>query len=148
MHNTKLIIANLNKSFGSKQILKDLNFSVESGDFLSILGPSGCGKTTLLRIIGGFEECSNGEVLFEGENIVGLPPYKRKINTVFQKYALFPHMNVEENIAFGLNIKKMDKQVIKETVKEKRVKLLFLYLFIPVLVVNNHISKEYSYCPQ
>lgn len=91
---------------------------IRHNEFLTLLGPSGCGKTTLLRIIGGFEECSNGEVLFEGKDIANLPPYKRKINTVFQKYALFPHMNVEENIAFGLNIKKMDKEVIQQKVKE------------------------------
>ena len=91
---------------------------IRRNEFLTLLGPSGCGKTTLLRIIGGFEEASSGEVLFEGSNIAALPPYKRKINTVFQKYALFPHMNVEENIAFGLQIKKMDSKTIKEKVKE------------------------------
>ncbi len=111
-------LKHITKQYGDNVVLDDINMYIRRNEFLTLLGPSGCGKTTLLRIIGGFEECSNGEVLFEGENIAKLPPYKRKINTVFQKYALFPHMNVEENIAFGLNIKKMDKQVIKEKVKE------------------------------
>jgi len=82
------------------------------------LGPSGCGKTTILRLIGGFEEPDEGEILFNGEDITNKEPYERKINTVFQKYALFPHMNVYKNIAFGLNIKKMEKNVIKEKVSE------------------------------
>lgn len=111
-------LKHITKQYGENVVLDDINMYIRRNEFLTLLGPSGCGKTTLLRIIGGFAECSQGEVLFEGENIVGLPPYKRKINTVFQKYALFPHMNVEENIAFGLNIKKMDKNVIKEKVKE------------------------------
>ncbi|MBE6021999.1 MAG: ABC transporter ATP-binding protein [Cellulosilyticum sp.] len=111
-------LKHITKQYGDNVVLDDINMYIRRNEFLTLLGPSGCGKTTLLRIIGGFEECSQGEVFFEGENIVGLPPYKRKINTVFQKYALFPHMNVEENIAFGLNIKKMDKQVIQEKVKE------------------------------
>lgn len=111
-------LKHITKQYGDNVVLDDINMYIRRNEFLTLLGPSGCGKTTLLRIIGGFEECSNGEVLFEGEDIAKFPPYKRKINTVFQKYALFPHMNVEENIAFGLNIKKMDKQVIKEKVKE------------------------------
>lgn len=111
-------LKNITKEYGSNVVLDNINLYIKRNEFLTLLGPSGCGKTTLLRIIGGFEECTKGEVFFEGKNIVGLPPYKRKINTVFQKYALFPHMNVEENIAFGLNIKKMDKQVIAQKVKE------------------------------
>ena len=111
-------LKHITKEYGDNVVLDDINMYIRRNEFLTLLGPSGCGKTTLLRIIGGFEECTNGEVLFEGKDIVGVPPYKRKINTVFQKYALFPHMNVEENIAFGLNIKKMDKNLIKEKVKE------------------------------
>lgn len=111
-------LKHITKAYGDNIVLNDINLYIRHNEFLTLLGPSGCGKTTLLRIIGGFEECSNGEVLFEGKDIANLPPYKRKINTVFQKYALFPHMNVEENIAFGLNIKKMDKEVIKQKVKE------------------------------
>ena len=106
------------KKYDDNLVLDDINMYIRRNEFLTLLGPSGCGKTTLLRIIGGFEECTDGEVLFEGKNIADLPPYKRKINTVFQKYALFPHMNVEDNIAFGLQIKKMDKKLIKEKVKE------------------------------
>ena len=111
-------LKHITKLYGDNAVLDDINLYIRRNEFLTLLGPSGCGKTTLLRIIGGFEECSEGEVLFEGKDIVGLPPYKRKINTVFQKYALFPHMNVEENIAFGLNIKKMDKKLIEQKVKE------------------------------
>lgn len=111
-------LKHITKAYGDNTVLDDINMYIRRNEFLTLLGPSGCGKTTLLRIIGGFEECSNGEVLFEGKDIANLPPYKRKINTVFQKYALFPHMNVEENIAFGLNIKKMDKKVIEQKVKE------------------------------
>jgi spermidine/putrescine transport system ATP-binding protein len=81
-----------------------------------LLGPSGCGKTTILRIIGGFEEATSGEVFFDGKNLKDIPPNRRKLNTVFQKYALFPHMNVFENIAFGLRVKKLDKDIIKEKV--------------------------------
>ncbi len=111
-------LKHITKKYDDNLVLDDINMYIRRNEFLTLLGPSGCGKTTLLRIIGGFEECTNGEVLFEGKNIADLPPYKRKINTVFQKYALFPHMNVEDNIAFGLQIKKMDKKVIKEKVKE------------------------------
>ena len=111
-------LKHITKSYDDNLVLDDINMYIRRNEFLTLLGPSGCGKTTLLRIIGGFEECTEGEVLFEGENIAKLPPYKRKINTVFQKYALFPHMNVEDNIAFGLQIKKMDKGQIKEKVKE------------------------------
>ncbi|MEG0388383.1 MAG: ABC transporter ATP-binding protein [Niameybacter sp.] len=100
------------------EVLKDINMYIRRNEFLTLLGPSGCGKTTLLRIIGGFEEATNGQVLFEGKNIAALPPYKRRINTVFQKYALFPHMTVGENIAFGLHIKKMDKKLIDKKIAE------------------------------
>lgn len=111
-------LKHITKAYGDNTVLDDINMYIRRNEFLTLLGPSGCGKTTLLRIIGGFEECSEGEVFFEGKDIAKLPPYKRKINTVFQKYALFPHLNVEENIAFGLNIKKMDKKVIEQKVKE------------------------------
>ena len=111
-------LKHITKQYEHNVVLDDINLYIRRNEFLTLLGPSGCGKTTLLRIIGGFEECTKGEVFFEGKNIVGLPPYKRKINTVFQKYALFPHLNVEENIAFGLNIKKMPKDQIAKKVKE------------------------------
>lgn len=118
MENYVIELKNVTKSFGDNVILKDFDFKVKKDEFLTILGPSGCGKTTILRLIGGFEEPDEGKILFNGEDITNKEPYERKINTVFQKYALFPHMNVYNNIAFGLNIKKMEKKIIKEKVKE------------------------------
>ncbi|MGL4362529.1 MAG: spermidine/putrescine ABC transporter ATP-binding protein [Cellulosilyticaceae bacterium] len=112
-------LCNISKTFSDgTEVLKQINMYIRRNEFLTLLGPSGCGKTTLLRIIGGFETTSTGDVMFEDENIAELPPYKRRINTVFQKYALFPHMTVGENIAFGLQIKKMDKAVIAKKVEE------------------------------
>ena len=91
----KLIeLKNLTKNYGDQQVLRGINLDIHQNEFLTLLGPSGCGKTTTLRIIAGFEEPSSGEVLFDGINISGVPAYKREVNTVFQKYALFPHMNV------------------------------------------------------
>ena len=122
----KLIeLKNLTKNFEDQQVLKGINLDIHENEFLTLLGPSGCGKTTTLRIIAGFEEPSSGEVIFNGKDISKVPPYKREVNTVFQKYALFPQMNVYDNIAFGLNIKKMDKTVIKEKVN-KMLKLVGL----------------------
>lgn len=118
MENYVIELKNVTKSFGDNVILKNFDFKVKKDEFLTILGPSGCGKTTILRLIGGFEEPDEGKILFNGEDITNKEAYERKINTVFQKYALFPHMNVYKNIAFGLNIKKMDKNLIKEKVKE------------------------------
>ena len=118
MENYVIELKNVTKSFGDNVILKNFDFKVKKDEFLTILGPSGCGKTTILRLIGGFEEADEGKILFNGEDITNKEPYERKINTVFQKYALFPHMNVYDNIAFGLNIKKMDKNLIKEKVRE------------------------------
>ena len=110
-------LVNVSKYYDDTPVLKNINLYVKRGEFLTLLGPSGCGKTTTLRLIGGFESPDSGDILFEGKRINDLPPYKRRVNTVFQKYALFPHMNVAENIAFGLNIKKLDKKTIKEKVK-------------------------------
>lgn len=113
----KLIeLKNLTKNFDDQQVLKGIDLNIYENEFLTLLGPSGCGKTTTLRIIAGFEEQNEGEVIFDEVDISKVPPYKREINTVFQKYALFPHLNVFENIAFGLNIKKMDKSVIEKKV--------------------------------
>ena len=109
-------IENLHKSFGKLEVLKGIDLNIYENEFLTLLGPSGCGKTTLLRIIGGFEEPSNGQLIFDGKDISKVPPYKREVNTVFQKYALFPFLNVADNIAFGLNLKKMDKDVIEKKV--------------------------------
>ncbi|KGM98016.1 spermidine/putrescine ABC transporter ATP-binding protein [Clostridium novyi A str. 4552] len=110
-------INNVYKEFNGVPILKDINLNIKKNEFLTLLGPSGCGKTTTLRILGGFEDATNGEVIFESKKINDVPPYKRQINTVFQKYALFPHMSIFENIAFGLNIKKIPKDEIKTRVK-------------------------------
>jgi len=106
-------------------VLKGVNLDIMENEFVTLLGPSGCGKTTLLRILGGFLEPSEGKVIFDGEDIAKLPPYKRELNTVFQKYALFPHLNVYDNIAFGLRIKKMSKEIIDQKVM-KMLKLIGL----------------------
>ena len=116
MKNKLIELKDLTKNFDDQQVLRGINLDIYENEFLTLLGPSGCGKTTTLRIIAGFEEPSSGEVLFNGIEISKLPPYKREINTVFQKYALFPHLNVEDNIAFGLNLKKVDKSVIAQKV--------------------------------
>ena len=108
---------NIVKSFEDGQVvLKGVSLDIYENEFVTLLGPSGCGKTTLLRILGGFLQPTEGKVLFDGEDIVNVPPYKREINTVFQKYALFPHMNVYDNISFGLTIKKEPKDVIAQKV--------------------------------
>lgn len=116
MHTVEL--KNVTKDFNGVTVLEDINLYIRENEFLTLLGPSGCGKTTTLRIIGGFEEPTNGTVLFEGKDITEVPPYQRQINTVFQKYALFPHLDVYDNIAFGLKIKKMPKDEIDRKVKE------------------------------
>lgn len=111
-------LKNISKNFEDHQVLKGIDLNIYENEFLTLLGPSGCGKTTLLRIIGGFEEPSNGQLIFDGKDISKVPPYKREVNTVFQKYALFPFLNVADNIAFGLNLKKMDKDVIEKKVSK------------------------------
>ncbi|WP_404988542.1 spermidine/putrescine ABC transporter ATP-binding protein [Clostridium culturomicium] len=111
-------IKNISKTFEDLKVLDNLSLDIKKNEFVTLLGPSGCGKTTTLKIIAGFESCDEGQVLFEDNKINDLPPYKRQINTVFQKYALFPHMNVYENIAFGLKIKKLPKEQIDAKVKE------------------------------
>ena len=111
-------LKNICKSFDGEQILSDIDLYINDKEFITLLGPSGCGKTTTLRIIGGFETPDSGELLFEGKSIVDVPPYKRNVNTVFQKYALFPHLNVYENIAFGLRISKVKEDEIRRRVKE------------------------------
>lgn len=111
-------LKNISKEYDGTKVLDNLNLYIRKNEFLTLLGPSGCGKTTTLRIIGGFEQPTEGKVVFEGKDITTLPPYERQINTVFQKYALFPHMNVFDNIAFGLKIKKVAKDEVKARVKE------------------------------
>ena len=111
-------IRHLSKSFGGKKVLEDINLSVREGEFVTLLGPSGCGKTTLLRQIAGFIAPDEGEILLDGKDISGIPPYKRPLNTVFQRYALFPHLDVYENIAFGLKLGKLPKDEIDRRVKK------------------------------
>lgn len=116
---------NIVKTFNDQIVLKGINLSIYENEFVTLLGPSGCGKTTLLRILGGFVAQNNGEVYFEDIEISNVPPYNREINTVFQRYALFPHMNVFDNVAFGLRIKKLDKNIITQKV-ERMLKLVGL----------------------
>lgn len=114
----KLIeLVNISKSFGSNVVLDELNLYIRENEFITLLGPSGCGKTTTLRLIGGFETPDKGSVFFDGTDITNLPPNKRQVNTVFQKYALFSHMTIAENIAFGLNISKKSKSYIDDKIK-------------------------------
>ncbi|MBQ2897521.1 MAG: ABC transporter ATP-binding protein [Clostridia bacterium] len=118
MKNSIIRLENISKTYGDTKVLNELNLSIKKNEFLTLLGPSGCGKTTTLKIIGGFETPDEGNVYFEEQCINTLPPYKRKLNTVFQKYALFPNMNVFENIAFGLRIKKLPSLEIESCVKD------------------------------
>lgn len=111
-------LKNINKAFDDFPVLVDLNLGIAEDEFLTLLGPSGCGKTTILRLIGGFETPDNGSIIFEGQDITHLPPYLRPVNTLFQQYSLFPHLNVYENIAFGLRIKKIQETEIKNRVGE------------------------------
>lgn len=117
-NNTIISFENVNKFYEDTHVLKNINFEIEKGKFYTLLGPSGCGKTTILRIIAGFTDVSNGKVTLNGQDVTNLPPNKRKVNTVFQDYALFPHMNVFENIAFGLRLKKTPENIIKEKVAD------------------------------
>lgn len=110
-------IQHVSKLFGEKVVLDNINLHVRKGEFMTILGPSGCGKTTLLRLLAGFQVPSEGEIRLAGQEITAIPPHRRPVNTVFQKYALFPHLNVYDNIAFGLKLKKMPKAVIEKKVK-------------------------------
>lgn len=111
-------IQGISKVYGDNTVLDNLSLNIRKNEFLTLLGPSGCGKTTTLKIIAGFETADSGKVVFDGNDISDLPPYKRQLNTVFQKYALFPHMNIYENIAFGLKIKKVPKEEIDKKVRE------------------------------
>ena len=110
-------IKHVSKWFGDKQVLDDVSLFIRKGEFVTILGPSGCGKTTLLRILAGFETASEGEILLEGSDITQTPPHQRPMNTVFQRYALFPHLNVYDNIAFGLKLKKTKDNIIENRVR-------------------------------
>ena len=126
MKEKKLIeFRNIVKSFDGQIVLKGVNLDIYENEFVTLLGPSGCGKTTLLRILGGFIDADEGKIIFKGEEVNHIPPYRRELNTVFQKYALFPHLNVYENIAFGLKINKLSKDVIDQKVM-KMLKLIGL----------------------
>ncbi len=121
MVNKEDVIINLehiHKSFGDKKVLDDINLYIKKGEFITLLGPSGCGKTTLLRIIAGFTQADEGEITMEGKSIVDVPPHMRPLNTVFQRYALFPHLDVYDNIAFGLKLQKLPKEEIEKKVKK------------------------------
>jgi len=111
-------LKNVDKYFGDNHVIKDLNLDIEEGEFLTLLGPSGCGKTTILRMIAGFEDATNGTIMVQGERVEDKEAFERDVNTVFQSYALFPHMTVYDNIAYGLTVKKVPKDEIKRRVKE------------------------------
>ena len=132
MKGSQVTIDHVSKEFGDFVALDDINFTIKPGEFFSLLGPSGCGKTTLLRIIAGFEFPDDGVVLFDDKNIVALPPNKRHSNTVFQTYALFPHMSIYENVAFPLRLKKMPKD---ETDKKARE-------YLHLVQLDEHIYKK------
>src|SRR5207248_8146224 len=112
-----IALEGVSKGFGKVAAVKDVNISIAEGEFFSLLGPSGCGKTTSLRMIAGFEEPDSGRVELTGRDIVGVAPYKRNVNTVFQSYALFPHLTVADNVAFGLRRKKVSRSEIRDRVK-------------------------------
>jgi spermidine/putrescine transport system ATP-binding protein len=137
VEDTKLIeLKGICKSFGDTQVLRNIDLYIRRREFVTLLGPSGCGKTTMLRIIGGFETADEGELIFDGKDMSGVPPYKRRVNTVFQKYALFTHMNVYDNVAFGLKLKKPEellpgvanpsRRQIKEEIDRRVMRLLRL----------------------
>lgn len=111
-------LVNIRKTYDGEDALRNINLYIRDGEFLTLLGPSGCGKTTMLRIIAGFVMPDEGKVLMDGKDLIAIPPYKRRVNTVFQKYALFPHLNVFDNIAFGLKIQKLPKDEIESRVNE------------------------------
>ena len=118
MSDSIIELVGISKDYNGSEALKDVSISVRQNEFLTLLGPSGCGKTTTLRIIAGFETPSKGRVFFNGQDITDIPPYLRRVNTVFQRYALFPHLNVRENIAFGLKIRKMEKNLINRKIAQ------------------------------
>jgi spermidine/putrescine transport system ATP-binding protein len=123
---TKIIeVRNVTKIYHNETVVNDISLSIKAGDFVTLLGPSGCGKTTILRMLAGFEAPSSGQIFLEGKDVTNIPPYKRNINTVFQRYALFPHLNVFNNIAFGLKLKKLPKEEIVSKVN-KALKLVDL----------------------
>ena len=123
--NVIIELINVSKEFDNNVVVEDFNFYVRKGEFITFLGPSGCGKTTTLRMIAGFEMPTKGQILLNGQDITNIPPYKRPVNTVFQRYALFPHLDVYDNIAFGLKLKKVKKEIVNK----KGEKVVDLNLF-------------------
>lgn len=132
MKGSTVSIENVSKHFGTFHALNDVSFTINRGEFFSLLGPSGCGKTTLLRIIAGFEHPDEGSVLFNETNILHLPPNKRPVNTVFQNYALFPHLSVYENVAFPLRLRRLDRNTIDDKVRE----------YLHLVQLDAHIAKK------
>lgn len=132
MEKKDINLINISKSFDNIQVLKNINLKIKPGEFFSILGPSGCGKTTLLRMIAGFISPDTGSIYLGNEDITSLPPNKRNVNTIFQKYALFPHLTVYENVAFPLRLKKIDKEIIDKEVKK----------YIKLVDLEEHIYKK------
>ncbi len=124
-------VHNVSKNFGTTQVLKDIKLEINSGEFFSLLGPSGCGKTTLLRIIAGFEMPTSGDIILDNESVINKAPNERHVNTIFQNYALFPHLTVFENVAFSLRLKKIDKNIIKSRVAE----------YVNLVRLQEHIDK-------
>ncbi len=119
MNKNKIIeLKGISKEFNGERVLSEISLDIHDNEFVTLLGPSGCGKTTTLRIIAGFENPDEGDVFFDGKRINNIPPYQRELNTVFQKYALFPHLNVFENVAFGLRLKKLSERIITDRVQE------------------------------
>ena len=116
--NVIIDLKHISVKLGDNQVLDDLSLYIRDREFITLLGPSGCGKTTILRVIAGFLEPDEGDVIFEDKKINGVPPHKRQVNTIFQRYALFPHLNVYENVAFGLRIRKVSENEIEKTVSE------------------------------
>lgn len=127
-----IVFENITKNFGNSKALDNVSFAIHKGEFFSLLGPSGCGKTTLLRILAGFEKPEKGRVLLDGQDITSLPPNKRPINTVFQNYALFPHLTIWENIAFGLRIAKRPEKEIQQEVKR----------MLDLIQMSEHLHKK------
>ncbi|MDD7322203.1 MAG: ATP-binding cassette domain-containing protein, partial [Limosilactobacillus mucosae] len=118
MTNQVIEFRHVSKQYDDNLVLRDINFTIEAGKFYTLLGPSGSGKTTILRIIAGFDDATSGDVIFDGQRINDIPANQRQVNTVFQDYALFPHMNVAENVAFGLKIKRIPKEEIAKRVQD------------------------------
>jgi spermidine/putrescine transport system ATP-binding protein len=121
----------ITKTFGTTQVLKNITMDINAGEFFSLLGPSGCGKTTLLRIIGGFENPTSGDLRLDGKSVLGISPNQRHVNTIFQNYALFPHLTVFDNVAFSLRLKKVDKKIIRSRVTE----------YVSLVRLQDHIDK-------